>query len=1061
MQTSNNRLQALQRSLKVSPAKKTPQPLKVERSGLNRLQSLEQTLGVQPSQPSVPMRSPIAQEKSQPQQAAKAYDQNETIKLHGSRAEAMAYDHNTPIELHYNPATGGYTSNQPSVAKAQSVIFDSEPEVEAFEVESFEAAASDANSRPPVHPPVAEPPARTAKPVTKTMVPEVLPTDSTPPAQSTKIPTQALATNTPAHAVEPPAADVATDDDFLEDLSAILKGQKVYESNSPSAAPIAQAQQFVEPEAPSPNPQQSSPHDVFDRLEQGLAPDPAPTPEPTYSNAHSVFDQMGKNMAYANSFDLGTISLQQRFDEFDRILEAEETQKIRPVADALAVQPAYALQSSLMTSERLKELAGEPSIRGFFSSTYRKIVDYLKAYESLVRNQPTADEKFAVLLKVKTEINNWLSKGSHQPRFHSFLGTKSEEYIQRRKNALEQIRPQIINEIRSLENLSNLAKIYILYWDLKGSFASEKSPNLLFSYLMDRLINLSKIHEVNSENFKAKLVNLIMPDTGLFGSTNLAIHSDTYTLKLNLSGDPGRSLLFLSSKIEGEIETSLGQKRLILTECQNVLPSTENKRYCAMHMRGSETKCKIGVKFTLGCSTPSPDLVVSYREDSTVKANDVELLSLASVPRFEIPHASAALESNLACTGVALEAVSIKSIYFDERKDAEENISDMILDAETNQANMIDTVKNLAPEQSEKHYLLLFSTAYDAEAFVEGSASTGYNMEPYFESNFNLEAKAGIGGIAKYSNYTYQSQLSSGIFKTQSTNITFKQITVKAGFTVEGNLEHSGKSLRRKKEGKKEYEFLNSLYYNSGVVFWQKLEKSDQALEKEGTGYSVGQSILIDALCQIFDLDEDAQNSYFDIICSTLNYNLSRNDINAGSKLSVEKLKEFFMDEDRKNLIKDIFRQGETQGLDLAYFIEAIFAPAELGKIELNYDDKKHDFFVGDIAISKLYSDECRLESLRFRVAKQNGEMHERMRFKLGLNLGVASIGIDLGRVEEASSLELKDLLVCWYDSEGKLLKEAVEVLDALDKEAEQQQQVNSNPKFVQERNVPSAFLFI
>lgn len=40
--------------------------------------------------------------------------------------------------------------------------------------------------------------------------------------------------------------------------------------------------------------------------------------------SHSIFDQISENLAYANSFDLGTLTLEQRFDEFDRILDRQE-----------------------------------------------------------------------------------------------------------------------------------------------------------------------------------------------------------------------------------------------------------------------------------------------------------------------------------------------------------------------------------------------------------------------------------------------------------------------------------------------------------------------------------------------------------------------------------------------------------------------------------------------------------------------------------------------------------------------------------------------------------------
>jgi len=61
------------------------------------------------------------------------------------------------------------------------------------------------------------------------------------------------------------------------------------------------------------------------------APTPAPAPaqpaEPVVAHPnHSVFDQMGLAMRYANSFDLGNVSLKDRFDHFEQDLLAAPAQ---------------------------------------------------------------------------------------------------------------------------------------------------------------------------------------------------------------------------------------------------------------------------------------------------------------------------------------------------------------------------------------------------------------------------------------------------------------------------------------------------------------------------------------------------------------------------------------------------------------------------------------------------------------------------------------------------------------------------------------------------------------
>ncbi|MGH7596276.1 MAG: papain-like cysteine protease family protein [bacterium] len=46
--------------------------------------------------------------------------------------------------------------------------------------------------------------------------------------------------------------------------------------------------------------------------------------EPPPNHPHAIFDRMGKNMSYATTFDLGTLELKNRFNEFDRQLDASE-----------------------------------------------------------------------------------------------------------------------------------------------------------------------------------------------------------------------------------------------------------------------------------------------------------------------------------------------------------------------------------------------------------------------------------------------------------------------------------------------------------------------------------------------------------------------------------------------------------------------------------------------------------------------------------------------------------------------------------------------------------------
>lgn len=98
-----------------------------------------------------------------------------------------------------------------------------------------------------------------------------------------------------------PATGRAADADAFEaDLRAILSGEKTYEPTQQQTSP--------------------TPPPVQNQEEQT-----------TTANPHDIFDQGGKSMAYANSFDLGTVSLQQRFDELDRLLDEQEKKSVPTV----------------------------------------------------------------------------------------------------------------------------------------------------------------------------------------------------------------------------------------------------------------------------------------------------------------------------------------------------------------------------------------------------------------------------------------------------------------------------------------------------------------------------------------------------------------------------------------------------------------------------------------------------------------------------------------------------------------------------------------------------------
>jgi hypothetical protein len=204
----------------------------------------------------------------------------------------MAFDFDEAIELRYDGNTytaNAYTANSFafSTAAEEPIAF----EVESFEAESFEAepfavqadlvpnefyanASANAYDDPP-YAPIAH---HSVAPITQQPNYNFAVSQSQPATFS----------------INPSDDEVSA---FAADLQAILSGEK-YQSPPPPEDP---------PYPPPP---------AHLGTAQSASPD-----QPEVQQPHTIFDQIAQNMAYANAYDLGTLSLEQRFDVFDRALD--------------------------------------------------------------------------------------------------------------------------------------------------------------------------------------------------------------------------------------------------------------------------------------------------------------------------------------------------------------------------------------------------------------------------------------------------------------------------------------------------------------------------------------------------------------------------------------------------------------------------------------------------------------------------------------------------------------------------------------------------------------------
>jgi hypothetical protein len=116
---------------------------------------------------------------------------------------------------------------------------------------------------------------------------------------------------------EPPYNRPTVDDaDFAADMQAILSGKKVYDPASGQTVDRDRLRDTQLAEA---------------RAAKDRSPlDSGESPAPEVRQDAAIFERIAKSMQYANAYDLGTVELESRFDDFDRIAELEEKARQKP-----------------------------------------------------------------------------------------------------------------------------------------------------------------------------------------------------------------------------------------------------------------------------------------------------------------------------------------------------------------------------------------------------------------------------------------------------------------------------------------------------------------------------------------------------------------------------------------------------------------------------------------------------------------------------------------------------------------------------------------------------------
>jgi hypothetical protein len=112
------------------------------------------------------------------------------------------------------------------------------------------------------------------------------------------------------------------DDDFVSDIEAILKGKKVYDPEKKVVR----------------KPDMSSPYSAQQtRAEEKLLP--------PLENKHAIFDQIKQSMEFAKAYDLGSVDIEKRFSDFDKIYELQKSTPEKNIPEKMTPGKETAISS--------------------------------------------------------------------------------------------------------------------------------------------------------------------------------------------------------------------------------------------------------------------------------------------------------------------------------------------------------------------------------------------------------------------------------------------------------------------------------------------------------------------------------------------------------------------------------------------------------------------------------------------------------------------------------------------------------------------------------------------
>lgn len=637
------------------------------------------------------------------------------------------------------------------------------------------------------------------------------------------------------------------------------------------------------------------------------------------------------------------------------------------------------------------------SCSSFPFTDLNKVQGLLTDYQREVSKDSSAATLFTLLFNINRTMANHSSNDDAQKLFLRARDIVRTQLQQQQESAIDWLQQHIGFISESYKNLSligthTLNQVATAYLNL------DKPPsfNQYEKKALEILVSTGKISNSYIENAKTDVEKRI----GLFFATGnnqrgeglSTFQFEGHSFGFSISFDAGKLVTPIGLTAEFKLTTNVTRSnaRLLLVERLNennpdeVRKSGEHSVYCFADLCGKYNQFKVA-----GAVELSVGFELKLLPQSADKSLDICSMAIT---------AKASAEASASLGLISLSVSDATPFYYN-------NVSDL---SNTMVERLGVSDRSFSFNAKAPVYLDMWSSAFDA-GFGTGATLSGSFSVAKQGGNGEASLSAELNACAKQTGYRFQSatnesQLGTAFVKTQDTQVTYKQVAVAAKasakvFASAGVLNKIGE--KELGEQSISYDLSNSVHYENLISVWKGNAKSNKFAN--GSGYVAGHSVTPGSLTTLASGQHQAVSQQLIHALST------------ALAVPTSDLSACFNSDNYQQFVYDILPSVAELNVGALFVESSIKVP---DSINLPLDSK------GNIATNSLQQikantnviNSSNLEMLRICLIKQKSD-NPSFLHSIGLNLGVVSLGFNVGKIEESGSYEVIDLFKYGYNS--------------------------------------------